>query len=78
MSEGRFLRTDEAARYCGLSPRTLEKLRTSGGGPPFYRPRGRRVVRYREQDLERWLTEGLRRLTADEPAGSPAGDGGRS
>ena len=29
----RFLRTPEAARLLGLSPRTLEKHRTYGTGP---------------------------------------------
>ena len=39
----RFLRTPEAARYLGLSGRTLEKHRTYGTGPT-YRKIGGRVV----------------------------------
>jgi hypothetical protein len=39
----RFLRTPEAARYLGLSGRTLEKHRTYGTGPK-YRKIGGRVV----------------------------------
>jgi hypothetical protein len=31
----RFLRTPEAARYLGLSDRTLEKHRTYGTGPTY-------------------------------------------
>jgi predicted DNA-binding transcriptional regulator AlpA len=31
----RFLRTAEAARFLGLSPRTLEKHRTYGTGPQY-------------------------------------------
>ena len=39
----RFLRTPEAARFLGLSGRTLEKHRTYGTGPA-YRKLGGRVV----------------------------------
>ena len=39
-----FLNTDQAAHYVGLSRRTLEKMRTAGGGPRF-RKHGR-YVRY--------------------------------
>lgn len=65
MDAPRFLRTDEAAHYCGLSPRTLEKLRSIGGGPVFCRPQGRRIVRYRSEDLDGWLLDGIRRSTSD-------------
>ena len=30
-----FLNTDQAAEYVGLKRRTLEKMRTLGGGPPY-------------------------------------------
>ena len=39
----RYLRTPEAARFLGLSDRTLEKHRTYGTGPA-YRKLGGRVV----------------------------------
>jgi len=62
----RFLRTREAAAYCGISPRTLEKLRlTSGGGPRFIKPRGRRFVCYEQADLDAWLRGGRRWSTSD-------------
>ncbi len=48
----RFLRTPEAARYLGLSGRTLEKHRTYGTGPT-YRKIGGRVV-YAVDDLKAW------------------------
>ena len=47
-----FLNTDQAAFYVGLSRRTLEKMRTAGGGPQ-YRKHGR-YVRYHIADLEAW------------------------
>ncbi|MDR3529308.1 MAG: helix-turn-helix domain-containing protein [Rhodopila sp.] len=59
----RFLRTPEAARFLGLSCRTLEKHRTFGTGPA-YRKIGGRVV-YRIEDLQRWADQGLRISTSD-------------
>ena len=47
---GRYLRTPEAARFLGLSPRTLEKHRTYGTGPT-YRKLGGRIV-YAPDDLK--------------------------
>ena len=37
----RFLRTPEAARFLGLSGRTLEKHRTYGTGPKYRKVGGR-------------------------------------
>ena len=59
----RYLRTPEAARFLGLSGRTLEKHRTFGTGPA-YRKIGGRVV-YRVEDLQRWADLGLRISTSD-------------
>ena len=59
----RYLRTPEAARFLGLSGRTLEKHRTFGTGPA-YRKIGGRVV-YRVEDLQRWADQGLRISTSD-------------
>ncbi len=47
-----FLNTAQAAFYIGLSPRTLEKMRTAGAGPTF-RKHGR-YVRYHIDDLNAW------------------------
>ena len=59
----RFLRTQEAARFLGLSPRTLEKHRVYGTGP-VYRKLGGRVV-YALADLQAWANVGLRNSTSD-------------
>jgi predicted DNA-binding transcriptional regulator AlpA len=59
----RFLRTAEAARFLGLSPRTLEKHRTHGTGPQ-YRKLGRVVV-YSLPDLERWADSAIMQSTFD-------------
>lgn len=64
----RFLRTDEAATYLGLSVRTLEKHRTYGTGP-IYRKLGNRVV-YGLEELEAWAELGTRHSTSDPGIGT--------
>ena len=59
----RYLRTPEAARFLGLSGRTLEKHRTYGTGPT-YRKLGGRIV-YSLDDLQAWANLGTRHSTAD-------------
>ncbi len=59
----RFLRTHEAARLLGLSPRTLEKYRCHGSGPTF-RKLGGRVV-YAIDDVEAWADQASCRSTSD-------------
>ena len=70
----RYLRTPEAARFLGLSGRTLEKHRSFGSGPT-YRKIGGRVV-YRLADLQAWAESGARQSTSD-PANSVARKPGR-
>jgi hypothetical protein len=59
----RLLRTPEAARYLGLSGRTLEKHRTYGTGPVYHKLGGRIV--YGIEDLNIWADRGIRRSTSD-------------
>ncbi|WP_297494717.1 AlpA family transcriptional regulator [Acidocella sp.] len=58
-----FLNTDQAAFFVGLSRRTLEKMRTAGGGP-HYRKHGR-YVRYHIADLEEWSNSSGKSSTSD-------------
>jgi hypothetical protein len=58
------LRTPEAAKYVGLSPSTLEKLRLTGNGP-VYQKAGTKIVVYRVDDLDAWLNAGRRNSTSD-------------
>lgn len=73
-----FLNTAQAAFYIGLSQRTLEKKRLTGGGPKF-RKHGR-YVRYHIDELDDWSKGRSQASTsdADEADSGPAGDGGRS
>lgn len=49
-----LLTTEEAAKRIGWVPNTLEKKRITGDGPKFLKLG--RSVRYREEDLEEWLS----------------------
>ncbi|MEH3091311.1 MAG: helix-turn-helix domain-containing protein [Agrobacterium cavarae] len=63
----RMLRTQEAARFLGISIRTLEKHRTYGTGPTYRKVGGR--VLYTVHDLEAWTEIGSRKSTRDETGG---------
>ena len=60
----RYLRTPEAARFLGLSGRTLEKHRTYGTGPRYSKLGGRVV--YRLEDLQAWADRGRKDSTSDD------------
>ncbi len=49
-----MLSTKQAAEFLGISRRTLEKFRMTGGGPRYVAISGR-CVRYDPADLEAWL-----------------------
>ena len=59
----RYVRTPEAARFLGLSGRTLEKHRTYGTGPRYSKLGGRVV--YRMADLQNWADRGSKASTSD-------------
>ena len=63
-----YLRTADAARFLGLSGRTLERHRTYGTGPA-YRKLGGRVV-YALDDLKAWAERGAKTSTSDPGAGT--------
>lgn len=63
----RYLRTPEAARFLGLSSRTLEKHRTYGTGPRYSKIGGRVV--YRLEDLQAWVELGAKASTSDPGVG---------
>jgi len=49
--------TREAAAYVKLGKNTLERFRCAGTGPAYLKLGG--SVRYRQIDLDAWLTESL-------------------
>ena len=49
------MKTADAATYLGLSGRTLEAKRVTGGGPKFLKLG--RAVRYDVDDLDAWLAD---------------------
>lgn len=64
-SDPLLLTEQEAGQILGFSPRTLQKWRVSGGGPAFVRVSSR-CVRYRMEDLERWIADRVRMSTSDD------------
>ena len=62
-SAAQNLTNEEAALWLNLSPRTLEKMRTLGGGPKF-RKFGRRVL-YTTADLQTWSDSRAFESTSD-------------
>lgn len=64
MSESPFLTTEAAASYLGgLAKATLERWRSCGGGPVFYKIGGRCF--YRREDLDAYAQSRRRRSTSD-------------
>jgi predicted DNA-binding transcriptional regulator AlpA len=59
----RYLRTPEAARFLGVSGRTLEKHRTYGTGPRYSKIGGR--VIYTVAELQAWVDRGAKMSTSD-------------
>jgi excisionase family DNA binding protein len=60
------LSTEKAAEYLGLGKSTLDKLRVTGGGPPFIKF-GKRVV-YDVDDLNAWSSLHKRSSTSQNTA----------
>ena len=58
-----YLTTKQAAAHLELSPRTLERYRVRGGGPPFVSYCNR--VRYVRSDLDTWAVDRRRVSTSD-------------
>jgi hypothetical protein len=59
-----------AAKLLNVSVRTLEGWRLTGKGPQFARL-SRRAIRYRLQDLERFIADRIRKSTSDTGTVSP-------
>jgi predicted DNA-binding transcriptional regulator AlpA len=54
-NQGSLMMTEaEAAKMLCLSPRTMQRLRAEGAGPPFVQLTERRIG-FRLADLEAWL-----------------------
>ena len=68
--EPEFMDTRHAAAVLGLSHRTLEGYRVSGGGPDFHRFGNR--VRYRRSDLDAWAAARRAGTTAQADRLGPA------
>ena len=56
-----LLQTAEAAKVIGVSKATLETWRSLGGGPVYVKYQ--RAVRYRQKDLEKFITDHIEHNT---------------
>lgn len=70
MTEKPFLNQTDLSRRWDISPRTLERWRWLGEGPPFVKIGGR--VRYRIEDVEAYEAEHI--LTSTSGTGITGGD----
>ncbi len=59
-----LLNTLQVAEILLLRPNSVEKMRMRGDGPPFIRVTPR-AIRYRLEDVEKWVTSQARRSTSD-------------
>jgi predicted DNA-binding transcriptional regulator AlpA len=57
----RLLTPEDVAQFTGLSVETLAQWRSQRRGIPFLKL-SRNVVRYRQVDLDRWLSERIVRV----------------
>ena len=59
------MNTREAADYIRYSVHALQYWRSHGGGPPFIKVNGRRIM-YRQSDLDEWIdSHGKQRTTSE-------------
>lgn len=56
-----LLTTDEAATYLGVSGASLNRWRSSGTGPPYYKVGA--LIRYETEELRAWLKSRTRTST---------------
>lgn len=62
--ESSLTNTAGASEYLRLAESTLEKLRVTGGGPPYHKLG--RAVRYRFSDLDTWARSRLVTSTSEQ------------
>jgi hypothetical protein len=73
MAEISYLNEEAAAEKVGVSPRTLQRWRSEGGGPAYTRA-GARSIKYCDAELDRWLLANTFRHRAEELARAVATD----
>ena len=65
-----YLNTLQAAKYLGVNRKKLDRLRSEGGGPAYYKFGS--SVRYRLEDLEEWARPRRRLSTSEDDAAHTA------
>ena len=59
----------DAAKFLGLTDRTMQAWRRKGGGPRYVKISSR-CIRYRREDLREWADARVRTSTADPGQGA--------
>lgn len=67
MATQKYLTTSQVGELLGLSTGALAQMRFKGTGP-LYVKLGGRSVRYRQDDVEQWIEERIRRRTDERTA----------
>ncbi len=57
--------TEQVARWLGVMPATLRKLRLEGRGPKFFQAVKKGTVRYRAGDVLAWINLNLHRSSME-------------
>ena len=55
INEIEVLNEEQAAKYLGVATKTLQGWRYAAEGPKYFEPRYR-VIRYKKEDVLKWLT----------------------
>lgn len=63
--DAKRLKPVDAARYLGVDPSWLYRLRADGGGPRFFKIG--RIVRYDRDDLDAWVEKNKRAKLEEAP-----------
>jgi hypothetical protein len=67
-----LMTTEQAARYLGVSAKSLHTWRCEGTGPVYSQHVARGLVRYRRADIDEWLAANCIRSTSEAGARAKA------
>jgi len=65
-----LMNEQQAAIFLGMSISWMQRTRWEGGGPPYVKIN--HAVRYRQNDLEKWIEGRLQNSTSENAGGSDA------
>lgn len=63
-----YLTEKQLAERTGIPPKTWQYLRYTGRGPAYVRVGGGRLIRYAEDEVQRWFQQHVQRNTSENGA----------